>query len=128
MLNGFDIFILLGLFGFLTYEVEGGKKLFFHTSEVTDGIKLHQGDLVEFVLVVNQRSGKSSGCNVTKIRLVYIKQIEKLFHTVIFVPPNNLNIIYFKKRFEFAYYFRLMFSKYLKIIILILQIRLCNGT
>lgn len=56
-----------GLFGFLTHEVEGGKKLFFHTSEVTDGIKLNQGDLVEFVLVVNQRSGKSSGCNVTKI-------------------------------------------------------------
>jgi len=56
-----------GYFGFLTYEVEGGKKLFFHISEVTDGIKLHQGDLVEFVLVVNQRSGKSSGCNVTKI-------------------------------------------------------------
>lgn len=62
----------VGLFGFLTYEVEGGKKLFFHTSEVTDGIKLHQGDLVEFVLVVNQRSGKSSGCNVTKIRSVLL--------------------------------------------------------
>lgn len=26
---------------------------------------------MEFVLVVNQRSGKSSGCNVTKIRLVF---------------------------------------------------------
>lgn len=66
------ILLFIGLFGFLTHEVEGGKKLFFHTSEVTDGIKLNQGDLVEFVLVVNQRSGKSSGCNVTKIRLVLV--------------------------------------------------------
>lgn len=70
----FFFFYILGLFGFLTYEVEGGKKLFFHTSEVTDGIKLNIGDLVEFVLVVNQRSGKSSGCNVTKIRLVFINK------------------------------------------------------
>ncbi|XP_075229426.1 cold shock domain-containing Unr isoform X2 [Lycorma delicatula] len=56
-----------GLFGFLTFEVEEGKKLFFHTSEVKDGVQLQQGDQVEFVLVVNQRTGKSSACDITKI-------------------------------------------------------------
>ena len=61
-----------GLFGFLTYEVEEGKKLFFHMSEVNDGVTLTPGDTVEFVLVTNQRTGKSSACNVTKIRFVCI--------------------------------------------------------
>jgi len=56
-----------GLFGFLTYEVDEGKKLFFHMSEVKDGISLQPGDQVEFVLVTNQRTGKSSACNVTKV-------------------------------------------------------------
>ena len=39
-------------------------------SEVKDGISLQPGDQVEFVLVTNQRTGKSSACNVTKVRLV----------------------------------------------------------
>lgn len=65
--NKFLIYCL-GAFGFLTHEVEEGKKLFFHTSEVKDGVQLQPGDQVEFVLVVNQRTGKSSACNVTKIR------------------------------------------------------------
>jgi len=56
-----------GLFGFLTYEVDEGKKLFFHMSEVKDGVSLQPGDQVEFVLVTNQRTGKSSACNVTKV-------------------------------------------------------------
>lgn len=63
-----------GLFGFLTYEVEEGKKLFFHTSEVNDGVTLAPGDTVEFVLVTNQRTGKSSACNVTKISEVHSQQ------------------------------------------------------
>ncbi|CAG2065498.1 unnamed protein product, partial [Timema podura] len=57
----------LGLFGFLAYEVDEGKKLFFHMSEVKDSSGLQQGDQVEFVLVTNQRTGKSSACNVTKV-------------------------------------------------------------
>ena len=57
-----------GLFGFLAYEVDEGKKLFFHMSEVADHAKLQPGDQVEFVLVTNQRSGKSSACNVVRIR------------------------------------------------------------
>lgn len=57
-----------GQFGFLAYEVEEGKKLFFHMSEVKDNVNLQVGDQVEFVLVTNQRSGKSSACNVVKIK------------------------------------------------------------
>ncbi|PNF30244.1 Cold shock domain-containing protein E1 [Cryptotermes secundus] len=56
-----------GLFGFLTHEVDEGKKLFFHMSEVKDSVSLQPGDQVEFVLVTNQRTGKSSACNVTKV-------------------------------------------------------------
>lgn len=56
-----------GQFGFLAYEVEEGKKLFFHMSEVKDNINLQVGDQVEFVLVTNQRNGKSSACNVVKM-------------------------------------------------------------
>ena len=60
--------LIAGHFGFLSYEVEEGKKLFFHTTEVKDGAQLQAGDTVEFVLVTNHRNGKSSACNVTKVR------------------------------------------------------------
>ncbi|KAL1516675.1 hypothetical protein ABEB36_000556 [Hypothenemus hampei] len=56
-----------GHFGFLAYEVEEGKKLFFHMTEVKDNVALNVGDTVEFVLVTNHRSGKSSACNVVKV-------------------------------------------------------------
>ncbi|XP_057655391.1 cold shock domain-containing protein E1 isoform X1 [Diorhabda carinulata] len=56
-----------GHFGFLAYEVEEGKKLFFHMTEVKDNASLQVGDTVEFVLVTNHRSGKSSACNVVKV-------------------------------------------------------------
>lgn len=56
-----------GQFGFLAYEVDEGKKLFFHMSEVKDNTSLQIGDQVEFVLVTNQRNGKSSACNVVKV-------------------------------------------------------------
>ncbi|XP_013777445.1 cold shock domain-containing protein E1-like [Limulus polyphemus] len=55
-----------GSFGFLAYEIEDGKKLFFHMSEVKDGVTLQTGDKVDFVIVHNQRTGKSSACNVLK--------------------------------------------------------------
>ncbi|XP_017892359.1 cold shock domain-containing protein E1 isoform X1 [Ceratina calcarata] len=56
-----------GPFGFLAYEVDEGKKLFFHMSEVRDHAVLQPGDQVEFVLITNQRTGKSSACNVTRL-------------------------------------------------------------
>ncbi|ALC43437.1 Unr [Drosophila busckii] len=57
-----------GQFGFLNFEVEDGKKLFFHMSEVQGStVALHPGDTVEFSVVTNQRNGKSSACNVLKI-------------------------------------------------------------
>lgn len=48
-----------GQFGFLNYEIEEGKKLFFHMSEVQGNTAaLHQGDTVEFSVVTNQVSEK----------------------------------------------------------------------
>lgn len=67
-----------GLFGFLAYEVDEGKKLFFHMSEVQDNATLQPGDRVEFVLVTNQRTGKSSACNVTRLSDVVQQRPERL--------------------------------------------------
>ena len=61
-------FLPTGPFGFLAYEHDEGKKLFFHTSEVEGGELLAQGDEVEFVVVTNRRSGKHSACCVRKLR------------------------------------------------------------
>lgn len=58
----------LDQYGFLSYIVDEGRKLFFHSSQVKDKTPLQPGDLVEFVLVTNQRSGKSSAYNVSKIK------------------------------------------------------------
>lgn len=55
-------------FGFLQHEAEEGKKLFFHMSEVHDNADLQPGDLVEFVIVHNQRNGKFSAVSLRKIR------------------------------------------------------------
>ncbi|KAK2581303.1 hypothetical protein KPH14_008082 [Odynerus spinipes] len=63
-----------GPFGFLAYEVDEGKKLFFHMSEVRDHATLQPGDQVEFVLVTNQRTGKSSACNVTRLSSDAVQQ------------------------------------------------------
>ncbi|CAG01707.1 unnamed protein product [Tetraodon nigroviridis] len=54
-------------FGFITYEVGESKKLFFHVKEVQDGLELQTGDEVEFTVVLNQRTGKFSACNVRRI-------------------------------------------------------------
>ncbi|XP_071115411.1 cold shock domain-containing protein E1-like isoform X1 [Haliotis cracherodii] len=56
-----------GQFGFIQYEVEEGKKLFFHMTEVHDGAEIQPGDEVEFVVVQNQRNGKYSACSLRKI-------------------------------------------------------------
>ncbi|KOC67403.1 Cold shock domain-containing protein E1 [Habropoda laboriosa] len=67
-----------GPFGFLTYEVDEGKKLFFHMSEVRDHAILQPGDQVEFVLITNQRTGKSSACNVTRLSDAVQQRPERL--------------------------------------------------
>ncbi|XP_066559557.1 cold shock domain-containing protein E1 isoform X4 [Amia ocellicauda] len=54
-------------FGFITYEVGDGKKLFFHVKEVQDGVELQAGDEVEFSVILNQRTGKCSACNVRRV-------------------------------------------------------------
>ncbi|XP_061592740.1 cold shock domain-containing protein E1 isoform X8 [Cololabis saira] len=54
-------------FGFITYEVGDSKKLFFHVKEVQDGLELQAGDEVEFAVVLNQRTGKCSACNVRRV-------------------------------------------------------------
>ncbi|KAK7108802.1 cold shock domain-containing protein E1-like [Littorina saxatilis] len=56
-----------GQFGFLDYEVESGKKLFFHMTEVHDSAQISPGNEVEFVVVQNQRNGKYSACSLRKI-------------------------------------------------------------
>ena len=55
--------------GFLSYEQEKGKKLFFHMSEVEGGEILQVGDEVEFVVVTNQRARKRkhTACCVRKL-------------------------------------------------------------
>lgn len=64
-----------GQFGFLSYGVEEGKKLFFHMKDVKDGVMLKPGDTVEFNLVTNHRNGKTSACNVTKVRYVICQTV-----------------------------------------------------
>ncbi|RWS09033.1 cold shock domain-containing protein E1-like protein [Dinothrombium tinctorium] len=57
-----------GSFGFLNFDIEEGKKLFFHMSEVKgDNTILYPGDTVEFVIYFNQRSGKYSACSINKL-------------------------------------------------------------
>ncbi|XP_043932089.1 cold shock domain-containing protein E1 [Protopterus annectens] len=54
-------------FGFINYEAGDGKKLFFHVKEVQDGVELQAGDEVEFAVILNQRTGKCSACNVRRV-------------------------------------------------------------
>lgn len=56
-----------GQFGFIAYENEDLKNLFFHMSEVEGDVELQPGDEVEFVVVQNQRNGKVSACAVRRI-------------------------------------------------------------
>lgn len=59
--NRANVDSIKGQFGFLDYEVEEGKKLFFHMSEVQGNANnLYSGDYVEFSVVTNQ---------VSKVRL-----------------------------------------------------------
>lgn len=69
---------VLGSFGFLSYELIDGKKLIFYTSEVrASSPTLQIGDMVEFTLYTNQRTGKMSACNISKIRCCYFQYAHK---------------------------------------------------
>ena len=61
------MFQMAGQYGFLNYEAEEGKKLFFHQTEVKDKANLSPGDEVEFVIITNQKNGKSSACSIARI-------------------------------------------------------------
>lgn len=56
-----------GQYGFLNYGAEEGKRLFFHQSEVKDNVTLSPGDEVQFVVITNLKTGKSSACNITRM-------------------------------------------------------------
>lgn len=72
-----------GQFGFIDYDIGEGKKLFFHVSEVVDGVEIAQGHEVEFVIVQNQKNGRFSAVNVRRLtetqrpqRLSRIKSVQ----------------------------------------------------
>ncbi|XP_055510798.1 cold shock domain-containing protein E1 isoform X7 [Leucoraja erinacea] len=71
-------------FGFINYEVGDGKKLFFRVNEVLDGVELQPGDEVEFSVILNQRTGKCSACNVFRVsegqKLVAAPRPDRLVH------------------------------------------------
>lgn len=62
-----------GQFGFLNYEVEEGKKLFFHMSEVHGNHNnLYPGDTVEFSVVTNQVSKVRSQLSRSKLFFLFV--------------------------------------------------------
>lgn len=77
-----------GQFGFLNFEVEDGKKLFFHMSEVQGNtVALHPGDTVEFSVVTNQVSGS-----------VLLKRfVAPIEYVSLFSAMENLRLVMFWK-------------------------------
>ncbi|KAG7168163.1 Cold shock domain-containing protein E1-like [Homarus americanus] len=69
-----------GQYGFLNYETEEGKKLFFHQSEVKDGNSLSPGDEVESKNTPTQRPDrlisrlKNLNCDTSKPRMTVLRQ------------------------------------------------------
>ncbi|CAG0913069.1 unnamed protein product [Notodromas monacha] len=55
-----------GAYGFLSYETDEGKKLYYNQSDVKDKTNLQVGDHVEFELNT-KRNGKTSACDIVKI-------------------------------------------------------------
>merc|ERR1712228_219486 len=56
-----------GQYGFISYETDESKKLFFHMSEVEGNTAVEPGDEVEFVILQNLRSRKFSATSVRKL-------------------------------------------------------------
>ena len=108
----------LGQYGFLGHEVDEGKKLFFHTSEVEDNQSLQEGDEVEFVVVTNKRTGKHSACCVRKLRYVshifFVKLnypcISRVFfclHCILYTTYTGKKLV----KFNFTKFFASAFLK-----------------
>ena len=67
-----------GQFGFLNYEIEEGKKLFFHMSEVQgNAVTLHPADTVEFSVVTNQVSCSYKYKNVRTFERSDLKKVSQ---------------------------------------------------
>lgn len=62
-------------FGFIDYDIGEGKKLFFHVSEVVDGVEIAPGHEVEFVIVQNQKNGRYSAVNVRRLTWVVLDKL-----------------------------------------------------
>ncbi|XP_028402725.1 cold shock domain-containing protein E1-like [Dendronephthya gigantea] len=57
-----------GEYGFIAYETDEAKNLFFHTSEIEDDtISIKAGDTVEFSIIHNTRNGKQSACKISVV-------------------------------------------------------------
>jgi len=67
-------------FGFIAHTLEGAnenKQLFFHQSEVADYVRLRPGDEVEYEVVKNPKTNKSSAANVKRISTAANAPVEK---------------------------------------------------
>lgn len=80
-----------GQYGFINYEAEEGKKLFFHMTEVHDNAVIQAGDEVEFVLVQNQRNKKYSACSLRKITAQ--RRPERLLSRLKSISEDNPNTV-----------------------------------
>lgn len=62
-----------GQFGFISYDSEDGKSVFFHMSEVQNNVgkELKAGDDVQFVIVQNHKNAKRSAVRVQKMADCY---------------------------------------------------------
>jgi len=92
-----------GQYGFISYETDESKKLFFHMSEVEGNTAVEPGDEVEFVILQNLRSRKFSATSVRKLsesqrpehlRLSRLKSLsvnedERGFRLVVIRPPKG---------------------------------------
>lgn len=75
-----------GQFGFLNYEVDEGKKLFFHMSEVVGNHNnLYPGDTVEFSVVTNQ---------VSKVRSTESELLIRCHLSLILLKRKNFDYFY----------------------------------
>jgi len=92
-----------GQYGFISYETDESKKLFFHMSEVEGNTAVEPGDEVEFVILQNLRSRKFSATSVRKLsesqrpehlRLSRLKSLsvnedERGYRLVVIRPPKG---------------------------------------
>jgi cold shock CspA family protein len=80
-------------FGFINHETPENKQLFFHQSEVADGVRLKPNDEVEFDVIRNAKTNKLSAGNVKRISTTANTSVDKttdrLSHRVRTISLNN---------------------------------------